>query len=92
LESESELPTGVPNAIVKTQEFYTRDGGTNGQRRCQVNRVKGAYWFRGKRAPCSVHNVQTEPEQVPVRSRSIQVCPAVGSRGFIDFSECNRTD
>jgi len=27
-----------------------------------------------------------------VRSRCIQVCPAIGGRGFIDFSERDRAD
>src|SRR3974390_1346379 len=57
-----------------------------------MNRVEGTHWFRGKRMPCSVNNVQTQSAQVPVGSHCIQVRPAVGGRSFIDFSERNRTD
>jgi len=48
--------------------------------------------FRGKRTPCSVNNVQSESAQLPVRSSSIEVCPAIGGRSFIDFSERDRAD
>jgi hypothetical protein len=42
--------------------------------------------------PCSVNNVQAELAHVPVRSRCIQVCPAIGSSGFVDFSEPNHAN
>ena len=87
LKSESELLPGSANAIIKTQEFHTRDGGTHGQCGRQVNRVKRAHGFCGKRTPRPVNNIRTESPQVPVGGRGIQVRPAIGSRGFIDFSE-----
>jgi hypothetical protein len=85
LKSESELLTGAANAIVGVP--HSGRWNVYGQGGCQVDRVKRTHRFRGKRTPCSLNNVQTESVQVPVRSRCIQVCPAIGARSFIDFSE-----
>jgi len=57
-----------------------------------MNRVKGADGFREKRTPRSVNNVRTNAPQVPVGSRGIQVRPAIGDRGFLDFSKRARAD
>ncbi|HEV3419692.1 MAG TPA: hypothetical protein VG075_05270 [Candidatus Acidoferrum sp.] len=57
-----------------------------------MNRIKGTHWFRGKRTSRSVNNVQTDSAQVPVCSGCIQERPAIGGRGFIDFSKRDRTN
>jgi len=57
-----------------------------------VNRIKGTHWFRGKRTSRSVNNVQIDSAQVPVCSGCIQERPAIGGRGFIDFSKRDRTN
>jgi len=87
LKLESELLRGSADAIIKTQKFHSRYSGTDSQCRRQVNGVKGADGFRGKGMSRAVDNVRTDSPQVPVGGRGIQVCPAIGGRGFIDFSE-----
>src|SRR5205807_6658088 len=92
LKSESKLLPGFANAAIKTQEVHPRDSGAYGQCRRQVNRVKRADGFCGKRTPRSVNNVRTDSPQVPVGRRSIQVRPAISSCGFIGFSKRDRAD
>lgn len=87
LKPEPELQPSSANTIIKAQEFHPRHNGTHGQYRRQVNRVKSADGFSGKRMPRSVDNVRTDSPQVPVGGGRIQVRASIGGRGFLDFSE-----
>jgi hypothetical protein len=92
LKVESELLTSAANAIVKTKKFHIRDRGAYSQCGCQVNRIKGTHWVRWKRTSRSVNNVQTDSTEVPVCSGCVQERPAIGGRGFIDFSKRDCTN
>jgi hypothetical protein len=89
---EPKLFRGSANAVIKTQKLDPGDGRTNGQCRCQVNRIKCPNGFGRKRMPRAFNNVRTDAPQVPVASCGIQVRPAIRGRGFIDFSGRDRAD
>jgi len=92
LKPESQLLADTTDAIVKTEEFQTGDGGTNDQRRRQVNRIQSTHRFHGERTPCALDNVQTKSINVPVGSGSVEVRPATHGRGFVDLPERDRAN
>src|ERR1700739_4452617 len=66
LHTEPKLFRGLANAVIKTQKLDSGDGRTNGQRRCQVNRIKSPNRFGRKQTPGAFNNVRTDAPQGPV--------------------------
>jgi hypothetical protein len=89
---EPKLFRGSANVVIKTQKLDPGDGRTNGQCRCQVNRIKRPNWSGRKRMPRALNNVRSDAPQLPVASCGIQVRPAIRGRSFIDFSSRDRAD
>jgi hypothetical protein len=89
---EPKLFRGSADTVIETQKLDSWDSRTNGERRCQVNRIKCPNGFGRKRMPGAFNDVRSEARQVPVASCAIQVRPAVRGRGFVDFSGRDRAD
>jgi len=87
LEAESKLPSCSTHSIVQAEEFQAGDTRSRRQCRGQMDRVKRSNRLSGNRVSRTMNDVCAQSQDVPMRSRRVQMGAAIGRRGFLDLTQ-----